>query len=220
MERRGKCVIIYNTLFESQTVPKSDSTLEDQERLSRCFEFSGFDVIKWGEKRANEIETSIDALAREDFSDYDCLVMCVLTHGELNYLYARDGKYPVRHLIEAFDNDRCKTLDHKPKVFIIQAPGGYIEFPDFNTACMYAHQLVAFSHLPDSMFTKAFLTAIFDQSEQDLVGILTMTLDNVLCMWKSKNLPSGKYVFPTYSSSMFKRIYFQNLKRKNPYESE
>ena len=218
MERRGKCVIIYNTLFESQTVPKSDSTLEDQERLSRCFEFSGFDVIKWGEKRANEIETSIDALAREDFSDYDCLVVCVLTRGEFNYLYARDGKYPVRYLIEAFDNDRCKTLDSKPKVFFIQAPG---RTADSKIGNLYSHLLVASSNLPDSMYIKAFLTSMLKHFEKDLQEILTQTHSIVFSMLESKkNLPPGENDFPSYLSLLFHQIYFKNLKRKKTDKSE
>ena len=123
-KRRGKCVIINNTYFDSPTLPERKGTLVDRDRLSYCFKCLGFDVQNWDEKEALEIRLGIDKLAREDFTEHDCLVVCVLTHGDSNCLYAKDDKYNVEYLFDAFKSDLCKTLAGKPKIFIIQACRG------------------------------------------------------------------------------------------------
>lgn len=77
-------------------------------------------------------------------SDNDCLMIVVLTHGELvplknrkgeslatilthdlfSYLHATDNKYPLQYIWENFTDERCPTLKNKPRIFIIQACQG------------------------------------------------------------------------------------------------
>lgn len=61
------------------------------------------------------------SVAQQDYTDCDCLVVTVLTHGvESNYLHARDVLYRVGELWQPFTPDRCPTLAGKPKLFFIQ----------------------------------------------------------------------------------------------------
>jgi caspase 7 len=55
-----------------------------------------------------------------DHSDADCLVMVVLTHGEVNLLHAKDTRYEPEKLWKSFTADECTTLAGKPKLFFIQ----------------------------------------------------------------------------------------------------
>lgn len=63
--------------------------------------------------------------ANEDYTNYDCLVIAVLSHGEQGIIYAKDGAYkPEDQLWGRFTGDKCLTLASKPKLFFIQACQG------------------------------------------------------------------------------------------------
>jgi len=59
-----------------------------------------------------------------DHSEHDCLVVVVLSHGELGLLYAYDVAYKADSLWHYFTADRCQSLAGKPKLFFIQACQG------------------------------------------------------------------------------------------------
>lgn len=79
-----------------------------------------------------------------DHSDHDCLMVVVLSHGEMvplkdrkgkyfttilthdlfSYLHATDNKYPLQTIWEQFTDERCPTLKNKPRIFLISACQG------------------------------------------------------------------------------------------------
>lgn len=65
-----------------------------------------------------------------DFTEYDCLLISILTHGgENNVLYADDKAYKLETISDYFTAAKCPTLAGKPKLFFIQACQGN-ELPD------------------------------------------------------------------------------------------
>lgn len=80
-------------------------------------------------------------VAKADHSDADCLVITLLTHGELAEevddenktilshelvcsVVAKDKSYPVHEIFQQFTDRKCPTLANKPKLFFIQACQG------------------------------------------------------------------------------------------------
>lgn len=59
-----------------------------------------------------------------DHTDNDCLLVAVLSHGELGYIFAKDIQYKLETIWSEFTPDRCPTLAGKPKLFFIQACQG------------------------------------------------------------------------------------------------
>lgn len=59
-----------------------------------------------------------------DHSEHDCLVVAILSHGDLGILYAHDTSYKPDSIWSLFTSDRCPTLAGKPKLFFIQACQG------------------------------------------------------------------------------------------------
>ena len=59
-----------------------------------------------------------------DHSQHDCLLVAVLTHGDLGILYATDGTYKTDSIWANFTSDKCPTLAGKPKIFLIEACQG------------------------------------------------------------------------------------------------
>ncbi|XP_033764175.1 caspase-2-like [Pecten maximus] len=61
----------------------------------------------------------------EDHVQADCCVVCLLSHGEEGYLFGTDGnKLKLDDIFALFDNNSCKSLIGKPKIFFIQACRG------------------------------------------------------------------------------------------------
>lgn len=59
-----------------------------------------------------------------DHTEHDCLVVAVLSHGEMGILYAHDTPYKADTIWSYFTSDKCPTLAGKPKMFFIQACQG------------------------------------------------------------------------------------------------
>lgn len=79
-----------------------------------------------------------------DHSDSDCLMIVVLSHGDIvplvsrrgelystilthdlvSYLDAHDNKYPLQTIWEHFTDEKCPSLVNKPRIFLIQACQG------------------------------------------------------------------------------------------------
>lgn len=57
-------------------------------------------------------------------SEHDCLLISILSHGELGYIYAYDTHYKLESIWNYFTASRCPSLAGKPKLFFIQACQG------------------------------------------------------------------------------------------------
>lgn len=64
------------------------------------------------------------SVSRADHSDHDCILIAILSHGELGYIYAKDTHYKLESIWSYFTASRCPSLAGKPKLFFIQACQG------------------------------------------------------------------------------------------------
>ena len=55
---------------------------KDCNRLNETFSKLGYDVIVYNDLRAYEVIESVNTVAKEDFSNYGSLVICLLSHGD------------------------------------------------------------------------------------------------------------------------------------------
>ncbi|XP_007444350.1 caspase-8-like, partial [Python bivittatus] len=94
--------------------------------LKCVFTWLGFKVEKYDDKTSIEIETLLqDWQSSENWKDSDCLVCCILSHGESGKIYGTDAcLIPIRTIMSYFTADRCPLLARKPKLFFIQACQG------------------------------------------------------------------------------------------------
>lgn len=63
-------------------------------------------------------------MSKADHSDHDCILIAILSHGELGYIYAKDTHYKLESIWGNFTAPKCPTLAGKPKLFFIQACQG------------------------------------------------------------------------------------------------
>lgn len=65
--------------------------------------------------------------AKEDHSECDCILVVILTRGDVNTtdtLFSYDKPYLFKEVWSKFTADKCKTLAEKPKIFLVQAYQG------------------------------------------------------------------------------------------------
>ena len=78
-----------------------------------------YDDLTW-----KEIDRILESAALENHADADCILVAVLSHGELGILYASDHAYKPDKLWTQFNAENCPSLAGKPKLFFVQACQG------------------------------------------------------------------------------------------------
>lgn len=132
---QGICLIVNNENFGNLEVKGLKNRLGssvDEANLDDVFSWLRFDVVIHRDKKAMEMWEIFQGLSKFDHSMYDCLVVCVLSHGarknNADYIIGVDGeRFPVNNMIELFSGKNCSTLIGKPKLFFLQVCRGRME---------------------------------------------------------------------------------------------
>uniref|UniRef100_L7LY79 Putative caspase apoptotic cysteine protease n=1 Tax=Rhipicephalus pulchellus TaxID=72859 RepID=L7LY79_RHIPC len=237
--RRGKCVIFNYRTFERHTgLSERVGTDKDDRDLHNCFRRLGFDTFTYNNLTCKETQDTLKTLGKGDYSEVDCFVCCVLTHGGPDILYATDGKFPVSAVMEPFHDDVCPSLLGKPKLFFIQACRGdrldsgtkaVLDTADSSTGafCIPTHAdiLVAYSTVPGfyawrnklhgTWFIQALCQMLQHQAHfAHLLSMLTVVCRRVALDYESYTLPRhperhGKKQVPFITSTLTRLVYFR-----------
>ncbi|XP_056619070.1 caspase-2 isoform X2 [Triplophysa dalaica] len=126
---RGLALVLSNVRFDSRLNADLDVRRGgevDEEVLRRLFVELDFTVILRKDLTAEAMRLCIEQFSqRQEHADYDCCVVCLLSHGIEGSIYGTDGELLMLDWVfEVFDNARCPLLQNKPKMFFIQACRG------------------------------------------------------------------------------------------------
>lgn len=121
---RGYALIFNHENFENQTLKARAGTNVDAENLAKELRNLRFQVTIYRDFRLKEMHSKIEEMAAMDHSQNDCILIAILSHGELGYIYAKDIQYKLDNIWSPFVANRCPTLAGKPKLFFIQACQG------------------------------------------------------------------------------------------------
>ncbi|XP_071486658.1 caspase-2-like [Diadema antillarum] len=84
----------------------------------------GFNVRMMRGLMSLDIISALRFLSLEDHSYFDCMMVCVLSHGDHGKIIGPDGVgVEVRQLTDIFTRENCPSLAEKPKMFFIQILG-------------------------------------------------------------------------------------------------
>lgn len=124
---RGQALII--NVNEVEGKPPRRGTDIDRDNLHNLLTQLHFNVLVYNDQdklSAEEIGKKLQKFAMlDDHYQADCCVVCLLSHGEDGYLFGTDGrKLELDKIFSLFDNNSCKSLIGKPKIFVIQACRG------------------------------------------------------------------------------------------------
>nr|AEF30498.1 caspase-1 [Euphydryas aurinia] len=121
---RGMAIIFNHEHFDIHSLKSRTGTNVDSDNLSKVLKGLGFRVTVLHNLKSGDVIKYLQQTAEMDHTDNDCLLIAVLTHGEMGMLYAKDTHYKSDNLWYYFTADKCPTLAGKPKIFFIQACQG------------------------------------------------------------------------------------------------
>ncbi|OWR45225.1 caspase-1 [Danaus plexippus] len=122
--KRGMALIFNHETFDIHNLKQRTGTSVDSDNLSKVLKSLGFKVTILNNLKSEDVNMYLQQTAEMDHSNYDCLLIAVLTHGEMGMLYAKDTHYKTDNLWYYFTADKCPSLAGKPKLFFIQACQG------------------------------------------------------------------------------------------------
>ncbi|XP_065928350.1 caspase-8 isoform X2 [Magallana gigas] len=122
----GICIILNNEIFaNANTHPTRNGTNADRDLLEYSFKLFGFDVRVYNNNTCQEITQLLGEIQQIDHKDNGALVVCTLSHGNLNVVSGACGQdLPINFMTSLFRADNCPSLAGKPKFFIFQACQG------------------------------------------------------------------------------------------------
>lgn len=234
---RGTCVIFNNRVFQRHTnLPKRCGSDKDEESLSKQFGNLGFRVYVHRDLTHRELCAKLKQLGDQNYSEDDCFVCCILTHGNDGVLYGSDGKFSVGCVFKPFLGNACPTLHDKPKLFFIQAcrgtqldngvmvsydtadsrlgAGPMITDPDFLVAYSTVAGFYSWRNgLQGSWFVQALCAVLSSRGRVDhLLSMLTDVCRHVAIKYTS-DVPSKpsfhkKKQVPCITSTLTRLLYF------------
>ncbi|KAL1518240.1 hypothetical protein ABEB36_001892 [Hypothenemus hampei] len=123
-QKRGIALIFNHESFECGGLRSRSGTNEDCKNFKDCLKSLGFDVQVFKDLNYMELDYQVKQVAAMDHSNHDCLLIAILSHGEMGIVYAKDNPYKPDNLWSLFTADKCPTLAGKPKMFFLQACQG------------------------------------------------------------------------------------------------
>ncbi|XP_070188496.1 caspase-8-like [Littorina saxatilis] len=123
------CLIIDNQTFQKDKTKAEAKELKDRQgsdadrdALKATFEEMLFEVRCLDNLPEKKMLRTLNKLAEEDHSKFDCFACCILSYGEPGVVFGSNGM-PVKilSLTSALKKKNCPTLEGKPKVFFIHA---------------------------------------------------------------------------------------------------
>ncbi|XP_041977640.1 caspase-1-like [Aricia agestis] len=210
-KNRGWALIFNHESFDVHNLKKRVGTSADSSNLAKVLVSLGFRVSVMDDKTVSEVHKYLQDVAEMDHTDNDCLIITVLTHGEMGMLYAKDAHYKPENLWHYFTANNCPTLAGKPKLFFIQAcQGDQLDAgttlvnrteTDGSSSMSYripnhADFLIAFSTVPGyyswrnttkgSWFMQALCEELrYSGTERDILTLLTFVCQRVALDFES-----------------------------------
>ncbi|KAJ8976877.1 hypothetical protein NQ317_001201 [Molorchus minor] len=122
--KRGHAFIFNHEIFECGGLKSRAGTNEDCKNLKDSLIALGFEVQVFKDLNYADVEQQIRTAAQMDHTHHDCILIAILSHGEMGVIYAKDTPYKPDYLWAPFTGDRCPSLAGKPKMFFLQACQG------------------------------------------------------------------------------------------------
>ncbi|KAK4872533.1 hypothetical protein RN001_014562 [Aquatica leii] len=121
-EKLGNVYIFNHVTFDNGTLGPRYAGIKDCQDIEKVFQKLKFNVETYDDLSYNEILKKLSKIAEMDYSNFDCLIIFVLTHGENGKVFARDvGYYPDIYW-KSFTNK--PSFMYKPKLIFIQDSRG------------------------------------------------------------------------------------------------
>lgn len=119
---RGHALIFNHEIFKvGLNLSTRTGTNKDAHSMALRLNELDFEATVYQDLEYDVLMQHVMKAAKLNHTDYDCFVIVVLTHGDVDVVYARDQAYKIEDLWSPFSADLCTTLagtflDHKISV--------------------------------------------------------------------------------------------------------
>ena len=115
----GVAVIINNEMFLRQNT--REGTDIDEKNLAQVLHYLGYKVEVHKNCSAKDIMDIVEENGKCDHSRYDSFICCILSHGSNGGIFGTDSyRVPLCNISEKLNEQNCKSLAEKPKIFFLQ----------------------------------------------------------------------------------------------------
>ncbi|XP_030066119.1 caspase-10 isoform X2 [Microcaecilia unicolor] len=122
-QSRGRCLVINNIQFMKHRDRQGSE--KDADDLKKVFTWLGLEVEVAVNLNATEIHEIIKNYGNMDYTNHDCFVCCILSHGESGQIIGtNEDIISIHEITSYFTALKCPSLIDKPKLFFIQACRG------------------------------------------------------------------------------------------------
>ncbi|XP_065185519.1 caspase-3-like isoform X1 [Sycon ciliatum] len=122
--KHGLALIINNRNFTCGMKDRAGSDV-DAKALASTYKHLGFTVHTLTNQTGQQIRDNLYSLATHNHTNYDAVIITILSHGLEGKLYGTDGDLvEVSQITSYYKGDVATTLVGKPKIFILQACRG------------------------------------------------------------------------------------------------
>ncbi|XP_050090456.1 caspase-7-like [Anopheles aquasalis] len=217
LSKKAYVLVLHHHKFDDSTHNRAGSE-KDMEKIERFFRAYRVDPLNvCANETAEEVRYIMDNIAHKDFSDNSCLIIIIMSHGLANdQIMARDGK---TYCFEGDIVEKCtsnRTLDGKPKLFIVQAcRGGSVWATDSiniqsnkNDVLIFQSTYKGFVALRNpqegTFFMQHFFRLLDEHRDKDIFGIIKLLNG----FFESSALPQN----PTMTTTLRKDLIFDDLR--------
>ncbi|XP_017753577.1 PREDICTED: caspase-8-like [Eufriesea mexicana] len=121
---KGLCIIISQMHFVGQNYETRFGTAADCMKLSETFKGIGFTIKEYNDLKKDEILRMLENIPKEFGIDYDCIFVCILSHGCKGGIISADAEEVS---IDEIEYKFCSAeLENVIKIVIIQACQGEV----------------------------------------------------------------------------------------------
>lgn len=122
---RGICLIINNVNFDTPSLCQRRGSTKDAYRFRDIFEQLFFKVELHRDQTAEAMRNLFRNTATNCRYRHNALVVIILSHGNETSINGVDGcEVEINEILSSFDNNNCRSMVKKPKIFITQACRG------------------------------------------------------------------------------------------------
>lgn len=120
-KRRGIALIFNTENFKAADNKKRTGSIKDRDDLAKVLCALEFDVEVFNDLTFKAMEKELKKARRKCHKDNDCLLMTIMSHGDLGAISSYDEDYALEDVTSFFTDENCPSLQGKPRLFLVQA---------------------------------------------------------------------------------------------------
>ncbi|KAF5287672.1 hypothetical protein FQR65_LT12202 [Abscondita terminalis] len=122
-EKSGNVYVFSHSTFDNPSLSPKYNVSIDCKQIEETFKTFNFDVIIYHDLTYAEIQKELSKIAEMDYTNFDCLVICVLSYGKHGKIFAKDVDYHPDVYWKML-NEKNSSFLSKPKFIFVHASRG------------------------------------------------------------------------------------------------